>query len=44
MLGTFLENVYGIIFGTDVETEIGSFGENLDGSNYGKLELLFLGV
>ena len=43
MLGTILVNVHGITPGIDVETDMGSLDGCFDGSNYDKLEGLFLG-
>ena len=39
---TILVNVYGITLGLDVGTELGSLDGLFDGSNYGKLEGLFI--
>ena len=41
MLGTILDNVGGITIGIDVETDMGSLDVSFDGSNDGKLEVLF---
>ena len=41
--GTILLNVYGIILGLDVGTQLDSLDGYFDGSNDGKLECLFLG-
>ena len=43
VLGTIIENVYGIKLGIYVRTELGSLDVYLDGSNDGKLEGFLLG-
>ena len=43
MFGNTLGNVDGITLGVYVVTELGSLDGSLNGSNYGKLEGLFLG-
>ena len=43
MIGTILENLYGITLVIYVGTELGSLYVSLDGSNGGKIEVLLLG-
>ena len=43
-IGTILVNVDIITLGIDVGTELGSLYRSFDGSNYGNLEVLLLGI